>query len=79
MKQSFKHIDIKPFESALGAEIIGVDLSNALDDTVFEEVERAFNTYSLLLFRSRPSHQKVRLRSAADLASSNTTCLAIGA
>ena len=51
MKQSFKHIDIKPFELALGAEIIGLDLSNALDDSVFEEVERAFNTYSLLLFR----------------------------
>ena len=51
MKQSFKHIDIQPFESGLGAEIIGVDLSIALDDAGFKEVERAFNTYSLLLFR----------------------------
>ena len=46
-----QHIDIQPFESALGAEI-GVDLSSALDDTVFEEVERAL--YVLLASQAGP-------------------------
>lgn len=43
-----------PLHPLFGAEIRGIDLTEALDDTAFERVLGAFNEYSLLLFRGQP-------------------------
>lgn len=46
-------IDIRAFDAALGAEILGVDLSRPLDDDTFAAIEDAYNRYSVLLFRGQ--------------------------
>ena len=45
--------DIRPFDAALGAEVRGVDLSQALDDATFAAIERAYDDHSVLLFRDQ--------------------------
>ena len=45
--------DIRPFDAALGAEVLGVDLSKTLDDETFAAVENAWNEHSVLLFRGQ--------------------------
>jgi taurine dioxygenase len=39
--------------AAVGAEIRGVDLSQPLDDTTFAEIERAYNEFGVVFFRSQ--------------------------
>lgn len=46
-------MEIRPFETALGAEVVGVDLSKPMDDETFAAVESAYNTHSVLLFRDQ--------------------------
>ena len=43
-------VTIHPFDAALGAEVRGVDLSKALSNADFAEIERAYNEHSVLLF-----------------------------
>ena len=38
---------------ALGAEVLGVDLAQPLDDTRWRDIERAWHEHSVLLFRSQ--------------------------
>lgn len=42
-------ITVRPLTPVFGAEITGVDLKN-LDDATFAEIEKAFETYSILVF-----------------------------
>lgn len=44
---------IHPFDAPLGAEIKGIDLSSDIDDATFQEIEAAWNQYSVLLFRNQ--------------------------
>ena len=46
-------MEIRPLHPLFGAEIIGLDLRQPLDDATFAEVFDAFNTYSVLLFREQ--------------------------
>ena len=46
-------VTIHPFDAALGAEVRGVDLSKALSNADFAEIERAYNEHSVLLFRDQ--------------------------
>ena len=46
-------VTIHPFDAALGAEVRGVDLSKALSNPDFAEIERAYNEHSVLLFRDQ--------------------------
>jgi taurine dioxygenase len=46
-------LEILPSGDALAAEVRGVDLSKPLDETVFAEVEHAFDTHSVLCFRDQ--------------------------
>jgi len=46
-------LEIKPLHPLFGAEIIGLDLRQPLDDQSFAEVLDAFNTYSVLLLRGQ--------------------------
>jgi taurine dioxygenase len=44
---------IEPFDTVLGAEVRGIDLSEPMDDEAFAVIERAYNEHSVLLFRAQ--------------------------
>ena len=46
-------LDTRPSDAALGAELHGVALVQALDETAFSAIERARNDHSVLLFRDQ--------------------------
>ena len=46
-------LDIRPFDTALGAEVRGVDLARPLDTETFTAIEQAYDSYSVLLFRDQ--------------------------
>jgi taurine dioxygenase len=51
--RSSRQLELRPLDAALGAEVRGVDLSQALGDAVFGEIERAWHAHGLLLFRGQ--------------------------
>ena len=46
-------LEIRPLSPALGAEIRGVDLSQAIDDATFTEILRAWHDHGLILLRGQ--------------------------
>lgn len=46
--------DFAPFNPHVGAEVLGVDLTRPLNDSIFEAIENAFHRHSVLLFRDQP-------------------------
>jgi taurine dioxygenase len=46
-------IETRPMSGAVGAEILGIDLSRALDDSDVEELRAAFNEYGVIFFREQ--------------------------
>ena len=44
---------VRPLSSALGAEIIGIDLARGVDDDQFAAIHRAFLRYQVLLFSNQ--------------------------
>lgn len=46
-------VSIHPFDTALGAEVRGLDLSRPIEEADFAVVEEAYRTRSVLLFRSQ--------------------------
>jgi taurine dioxygenase len=46
-------IEIAPVAGALGAEILGVDLTAPLDDALFAEIRQAFHDHSVIFFRDQ--------------------------
>jgi len=61
---------IVPLTDALGAEILGIDLSQPLDDQTFTRIEDAFHAHSVLLFRGQslsPDQQVAFSRRFGDL------------
>ena len=46
-------VSIQPFDSALGAEVHGVDLSRPIADADFAVIEEAYRSRSVLLFRDQ--------------------------
>ena len=46
-------ITVKPTGAALGAEILGVDLSKTVDDTTFATIVDAFHEYEVVFFRGQ--------------------------
>jgi alpha-ketoglutarate-dependent taurine dioxygenase len=44
-------VEIRPFEAAFGAEVVGLEPRMPLDDATVEQLRRAFDERSLLLFR----------------------------
>ena len=52
--------DIKSCAEHLGAEIVGIDLSQDIDDSVFNDIDQAFAEYGVVFFRNQnitPEHQ----------------------
>jgi taurine dioxygenase len=45
--------EVRPLSSALGAEIVGIDLSRPLDDALFGRIRDAWHQYLILLFRDQ--------------------------
>ena len=48
-----RRLRIRPYSSAIGAEVLGVDLSRPLDDRTWEEMHRAFLDHLVLFFRDQ--------------------------
>ncbi|TFH50474.1 MAG: TauD/TfdA family dioxygenase [Lysobacterales bacterium] len=46
-------VSIHPFESALGAEVHGLDISRPVDDKSFDLVREAYEKHSVLLYRDQ--------------------------
>ena len=45
--------EIRPFETAIGAEVVGADLARPLDEATHRTVEDAWNRHSVLVFRGQ--------------------------
>lgn len=46
-------LTIRPSGSALGAEILGVDLSDEMDEATFRAIERALHNHEVIVFRNQ--------------------------
>ena len=58
---NYQHIKVNPIASALGAEIVGVDLSQPLDGETLSEIQQAWLEHLVLFFRDqnlKPDEQK---------------------
>src|SRR5262249_2141327 len=53
MVAPYTHIEVRPMAGALGADVQGVDLAQALDDATFAEIERAFHDHLVLFFHDQ--------------------------
>jgi len=51
MKKS--HLEVLPLTGALGAEVLGVDISKHLDDEVIAEIRQIFLKYCVIFFRDQ--------------------------
>ena len=49
----YKHIEVTPVGSALGAEISGVDIGSGVNDDQFDEIWQAFIEHSVVFFRDQ--------------------------
>ncbi len=46
-------MEIRPLSPQVGAEVIGVDISQPLPNDVFKTIDDAYNHYSVLVFRGQ--------------------------
>jgi taurine dioxygenase len=53
VRTDYRHIEVKPWGGALGAEIFGVDLAQPLDDQTFAEIHQAFLDHLVIFFRDQ--------------------------
>jgi taurine dioxygenase len=51
--QAVTRIALRKLAPAIGAEVVGVDLSQPVDDALFREIERAWHDHCILLFRKQ--------------------------
>jgi taurine dioxygenase len=51
--KNYRNITVKPITGAMGAEVFDVDLSGNLDDETVKEIEDAFHTFIVLIFRDQ--------------------------
>jgi taurine dioxygenase len=51
--RAYRHLDVRRFAPALGAEVRGVDLAAGLDDATYAEVRRAFLEHQVLFFKEQ--------------------------
>ena len=50
---SNQNLTVRPLSSAIGAEILGVDLSSALEDSTFARIREAFDQHLVVFFRDQ--------------------------
>ena len=58
-------IQVKPSSSALGAEITGADLTQALDDATFAQIRAAFYQHEVVFFRGQALSDEDHIRFTA--------------
>mgnify|MGYP000963879813 CR=1 FL=1 len=58
-------ISVRPLAPAIGAEILGVDLSRPLDEAAFAQVHRAWLDHCVILFRDQDISEEDQVRFAA--------------
>ena len=46
-------LEIRPYATAIGAEVLGVDLAQPLDDDVWDEISKAFHDHLVIFFRDQ--------------------------
>jgi len=51
--KNYRKINVKPISGAMGAEVFGVDLSRDLDAETWNEINDAFHTFIVLIFRDQ--------------------------
>lgn len=59
--EGYKYVEVAPICGALGAEVLGVDLSHPLPAETFDEIRRALREYLVIFFRDQkltPEQQK---------------------
>lgn len=54
-------LDVRPVHPLVGAEVRGLDLTRPLDDDTFAGVKRAFDHYSVLIFRGQPVNDEQQI------------------
>jgi alpha-ketoglutarate-dependent taurine dioxygenase len=54
-------MNIEPLHPEFGARIIGVDLSQPLEQSSFEQIDMAINQYSFLLFPEQAMNDEAQL------------------
>jgi taurine dioxygenase len=69
--QSF---EIRPFSGAVGAEIIGLDLTRPVNDQDFARIHRAHLDHHVVVFRDQRITPNSRSISAAASACCRSTC-----
>ena len=52
-QREYRHLEVRPVSGALGAEVSGVNLSDALPDAVVAEIRQAFLDHLVLFFRGQ--------------------------
>lgn len=55
-------LTIRPFETAIGAEVLGFDMSKPMDDATYREIEEAWNRHSVLVFRDQKMTEEEHIR-----------------
>ena len=53
MNEPFTTVEVRELAPALGAEILGVDLSRPVEAAQFREIRRAFHRYGVIFFRDQ--------------------------
>lgn len=53
IQRNYRHIDVKPYAGACGAEIFGVDLSKPVGTEVIDEIKGAFLDHLVIFFHSQ--------------------------
>ncbi len=69
-------IKVNPLSDAMAAEILGVDLSQSLDDAAFAEIERAFHDHQVIAIRGQkilPQDQVAFTQRFGEIEPHNTT------
>ncbi|MFZ1726052.1 MAG: TauD/TfdA family dioxygenase [Albidovulum sp.] len=51
--KTYQHITVKPITGAMGAEVFDIDLSRDLNPAAWAEIEDAFHTFLVLIFRDQ--------------------------
>ena len=65
---NYQTITVTPAAGALGAEISGIDLSQPLGDSTFNEIHRAFTDHMVLMFRDQTLTPEQQLAFSARFA-----------
>ena len=70
MREDYSRIDVQPVTGALGADVLGIDLAERLDNETFSEIYDAFLDHLVLCFRDQqltPDQLKDFARHFGDL------------